>query len=548
MKRPRTRSRIIFIIGGVMSGIGKGITTAALGSVLKASGYSVTALKADPYINVDAGTMNPVEHGEVFVTDDGLETDQDLGNYERFLNTNLTAASSITTGQIYLNVIQRERNLEYQGRCVEAVPDIPEEIMRRIELLAASSKADFVIVEIGGTVGEYQNLIFFEAARLMRLNDPKRVATVLVSYLPTPSTLGEMKTKPTQHAVRLLNEAGIQPDFVVARAIGLIDGPRKEKIARFCNVAKANIIAAPDARSIYETPLLMARHGFGAAILKHFGLKAKGHDFKGWRSLVAKIQRPAPEVKIGIVGKYFKTGRFTLADSYISVIEAIRHAAWALGVKPVIEWLNCDDYERDPARLKELGAYAGIIIPGGFGKRGVEGKILAAGYARQHKIPFLGLCYGMQMAVIEFAREVLKYERANTTEADPKTRYPIFDLMPEQLAITREKHFGGSMRLGGYNCELAPGSLSRALYKKALIRERHRHRYEFNNKYRPAFEKAGLKFTGLNPERSLVEIIELPGQPFFIGTQFHPEFTSRPLAPQTRKNPPVKAGRDKRPK
>ncbi len=527
-------ARYIFVVGGVMSGIGKGITAAALGAVLQAKGFTVTAMKADPYINVDAGTMNPTEHGEVFVTDDGLETDQDIGNYERFLHADLRSVNYMTTGQVYLSVIQRERNLGYGGKCVEVVPHIPEEIISRIERAGQATKADFVIIEIGGTVGEYQNLLFLEAGRIMHLKAPDRVAFVIVSYVPKPTVIGEMKTKPTQYAVRTLNSAGIQPDFIIARAGEPLDERRKQKLSQFCSVAEDHVISAPDAASIYTVPALLEKEGLGELMLKHFRLKPRANKLGPWRQLAKRISAladQAPVVRIGIVGKYFKTGRFTLSDSYISVIEAIKHAAWATGVRPDITWLNSDEYEANPAAVKELATFDGIIVPGGFGKRGVEGKIKTVEFVRTHQIPYLGLCYGLQMACIEFARNVLKLKDANTTEVDSKTSQPVIDLMPEQQRLVAEARYGGTMRLGAYRCRLVPGSLAAAAYGKAEISERHRHRYEFMNQYRPAFEKHGMRFSGLNPERDLVEIIELKDHPFFVGTQFHPELKSRPFTP-----------------
>lgn len=516
-----------------MSGIGKGITTAALGSVLQSKGFRVTAIKADPYINVDAGTMNPTEHGEVFVTEDGLETDQDIGNYERFLNTDIKALNYMTTGQIYLSVIQRERNLEYKGKCVEVVPHIPEEVISRIKRAGKQAQADFVLVEIGGTVGEYQNLIFLEAARMMHVAEPSKVAFVIVSFLPTPPTIGEMKTKPTQYAVRTLNSAGIQPDFIVARAAEPLDTPRKEKLSRICSIRVEHVISAPDAHSIYEVPLLFEREHLGDLMLKMFHCKPRRKNSTRWRALVKRMQaaQGGKPVKIGIVGKYFKTGRFTLSDSYISVIEAIKHASWEIGVNPEITWLNAQEYEDHPAHLQELLDYDGLIVPGGFGSRGVEGKILTAGYARRKAIPYFGLCYGMHMACIEFARNVLKLSDANTTEVAKRTPHAVIDIMPEQKGVMREKHYGATMRLGAYRCKIIPGTLTRRVYGVSEVKERHRHRYEFMNAYKEKFNEHGLLVAGTNPERGLVEIVELADHPFFIGTQFHPELTSRPFRP-----------------
>ena len=515
-----------------MSSIGKGVTAASLGQILKSRGFKVTAIKIDPYINVDAGTMNPVEHGEVFVTKDGMECDQDIGNYERFLNQDIPSENYMTTGAVYNSVITRERNLEYNGKCVEVVPHIPNEVIERIKKAAKNSKADFVLIEIGGTVGEYQNLLFLEAARMMKLETPKDVLFFLVSYLPVPNMVGEMKTKPTQYAVRTLNSAGIQPDFIIARSELPIDEPRKKKLSMFCNISPEDVIAAPDIKSIYEIPINFEKDRIGDKILKKFGIskgkKSKQNPLLPLVKIINKVQKP---VKIGIVGKYFETGDFTLADSYLSVIESIKHAAWSLKRKPEITWINSVEYEKNPKKLKELSKYDGIIIPGGFGGRGVEGKIMAIEYARKNKIPFFGLCYGMQLAVIEFGRNVCKLKGAHTTEIDQMTSHPIIDVMPDQIINIKEKKFGGSMRLGTYPCELSKGTISQKAYGLKNILERHRHRYEFNNEYRDIFEKNGMVFSGINPERDLVEIIELKNHPFFVGVQFHPEFLSRPLNP-----------------
>lgn len=525
--------KYIFVAGGVMSGIGKGVSTASIGRILKSKGFRVTAIKIDPYVNVDAGTMNPIEHGEVFVTKDGVECDQDIGNYERFLDEELTTINYITTGRVYQAVIQKERNLEYGGRCVEVVPDIPNEVIRRIKKAAQKKKADFVLIEIGGTVGEYQNLLFLEAGRLMKLREPKNVIFILVSYLPVPKSIGEMKTKPTQQAMKWLNTAGIQADFVIARSVSPIDDVRRKKISVFCNIEKENVISAPNADSIYEVPLMFEREKFGDKILKKFGVKNRKSNLKKWKDLVKKIKNPKVKVRIGIVGKYFRTGKFTLMDSYISVIEAIKHASWFFNRKPEIYWLDSEDYERNKRNLRELKKFDGIIVPGGFGKRGTEGKILAIKFCRENKIPFLGLCFGLQLSIIEFARNVCGLKRANSTEIDKKTPYPVIDTIPEQKVLLKEKHYGGTMRLGDYFCRLKEGTIAYRAYKKKLVKERHRHRYELNNDFRNLLEKKGLVFSGINPERDLVEIIELSKKkhPFFLATQFHPEFKSTPLFP-----------------
>jgi len=537
-------ARYLFVAGGVMSGIGKGVTTASIGKILQSKGFKITAIKIDPYINVDAGTMNPIEHGEVFVTKDGLECDQDIGNYERFLNEELTRTNYMTTGSVYETVIHKERNLEYKGKCVEVVPHIPNEVISRIHQAAKKTKADFVLIEIGGTVGEYQNLLFLEAARMMKLQYPKNVLFILVSYLPVPQMIGEMKTKPTQYAVRTLNSAGIQPDIIIARSEVPLDQIRKKKISIFCNIHEEDVISAPDIESIYEVPINFEKDNLGKLILKKFGLKERKKDLKDWQKLVKIIKTAKKKVKIGIIGKYFETGEFTLADSYISVIEAVKHAAWFHKVKPELVWLSAEKYEKNINKLKELKNFAGLIVPVGFGSRGIEGKIKAIEFARKNKIPFLGLCLGMQLAVIEFARNVCRMKDANTTEIVKHCRYPVIDTMPEQKALLSEKKYGGTMRLGEYLCLLKKGTLAYSIYEKAnywekkrnkkgdiLIKERHRHRYELNNEFRKELTAGGLIISGINPERNLAEIIEIKDHPFFIGVQFHPEFKSKPLSP-----------------
>lgn len=526
----------IFIFGGVMSGIGKGVITGALGALLKAQGFKVSCMKIDPYLNVDAGTMNPTEHGEVFVTYDGMETDQDIGNYERFLNTDISSLSYMTSGSVFKTVIDNERSLKYEGKCVEVVPHIPNEIIRRIKLAANKEKLDILIIEIGGTVGEYQNMLFIEAARMMKIQNPQNVAFILVGYLPTPPNIGEMKTKPTQYAVRTLNMAGIQPDLLIARAEKVLDSKRKEKLSIFCNLSLDRIISAPDLKSIYEMPLQLLKEGLVSVIMRHFKLKVKKRTDKNnllenWENLTQKIlNKKLKKIRIGIVGKYFRTGRYTLADSYISVIEAIKHASWEQNFSPEIVWLDSDEYEKHK-KLNELSKFNGIIVPGGFGSRGVEGKILTIQFVRENKIPYLGLCFGMQLACVEFARNILSWKDAHSTEVDPNTKHPVIDTLPDQKILLREKRLGGSMRLGLYPCVLKKGTKAFAAYKQNKIYERHRHRYEFNNRYKRFFLNKGMIFSGVNKERNLVEIIELKNHPFFVGTQFHPEFISRPLKP-----------------
>ncbi len=514
-----------------MSGIGKGVTTASIAAILKARGFRVSATKIDPYINVDAGTMNPVEHGEVFVTEDGMECDQDIGHYERFIHENIPADNYLTTGGVYLSVIQRERNLGYDGKCVEVVPHIPLEVISRIQRASRKAKADFMIVEIGGTVGEYQNILFLEAARLLRLARPRDVLFVLVSYFPVPQTIGEMKTKPTQYAVRTMNSAGIQPDIIIARGIVPIDEPRKRKLAIFCNVSEKDIISAPDADNVYEVPLNFEKDGLSGQILKRFGIRARKRNFAPWQRLLGRIQNSRKPARIAIVGKYFGSGNFTLTDSYISVIEALKHASWAWGRKPEFTWLDAEKYEKNPRAREELSEFDGIVIPGGFGARGVEGKIKAIEYSRKKKIPFLGLCYGLQLAVVEFSRNVCGLKGSHTTEINPNAKYRVIRTMAEQVGNIKEKHMGGTMRLGAYACDLVKGTLARRAYGAREVSERHRHRYEINNDFRELFEKKGFLASGINPQRNLIEIMELKNHPFFLGTQFHPELKSRPFSP-----------------
>jgi CTP synthase len=514
-----------------MSSVGKGVVTSSIAYLLESKGYRVTAIKADPYVNVDAGTMNPTEHGEVFVLNSGLETDQDMGNYERFLNQDLSSSNYMTTGSIYQTMINKERNLEYGGKCVQVVPHVPEEIIRRIKKASKDTKSDITVVEIGGTVGEYENLLFLEAARMMKMAAPADVAFALVSYLPIPSKVGEMKTKPTQYASRSLNNAGIQADFIICRAAAEIDKKRREKLAVFCMIDKENAISCPDVDLIYEVPLLFEKQKFGDKILKKLSLGAKKSNFTSWSKIIKQALESKQEVKIGIVGKYFETGDYCLADSYISIIESAKIACWHQDAKPKFHWISSENFEKDKKNLEELKNYDGIIVPGGFGSRGVEGIILAAGFCRENKIPYLGLCYGMQIATIEFARSVAGLKKAHTEEIDPNSPDPVIHLMQEQREKVKNKDYGGSMRLGAYDCKLNPKTISRKAYGRTQISERHRHRYEFNNKYRKQFERLGLVIAGINPQRNLVEIIEVKDHPFFVGTQFHPEFKSRFLSP-----------------
>lgn len=534
-KKEKKPTKYIFVTGGVMSGVGKGVTTASIGQILQARGYNVSAIKMDPYINVDAGTMNPIEHGEVFVTEDGDETDQDIGNYERFLGKNIYRENYMTTGRVYQTVIARERNLEYKGKCVQVVPHIPMEIRDRIQKAVDKTGAEIMIIEIGGTVGEYENLLFLEAARIMKLFNPKDVLFVLVSYLPIPNMIGEMKTKPTQHAVRNLQSAGIQPDFIVARAEKQIDTSRREKLSINCNVPMEAVIAAPDADSIYDIPLNFEKDNLSMRILEKFGLpiRKKKSNNEAWKKMVANSKIKEPVVNIGVVGKYFASGDFSFGDSYISVIEAIKHAANYNHCKAKIHWLSAEEVETEG--IKVLKGMDGIIVPQGWGSRGAEGKIKTIKYCRENKVPYFGLCYGMQMAVIEFARDVAGLKDANSSEVDSKTKNPVIHIMPGQAELIKEKGYGGTIRLGGWPCKIKPGTHLAKAYARfgsdKVVSERHRHRYEFNNDYRDIFEKLGLTVAGTSPDGQIVESVEITNHPFFIGVQFHPEYISRPLTP-----------------
>lgn len=529
----KNRKKYIFVVGGVMSGVGKGITTSSIAKIVQSRGFSVTALKVDPYINVDAGTMNPTEHGEVFVLNDGDETDQDMGNYERFLGATLPHTNYMTTGRVYQSVIERERAGGYRGKCVEVVPHIPLEIIDRIEKATEKESAEITVIEIGGTIGEYQNILFLEAARMMKSKHPGDVLFVLVSYVPLPSKVGELKTKPTQYASRTLNGAGIQADIIVARSEVPIDDKRKEKIAMSCGVDKKSVISAPDIESIYHVPLNFEKDNLSNIILKKLDLRARMRDMNDWQKFTDKMDKASKTVKIGIVGKYFETGDFVLSDAYISVIEALKHAAYYNDCKPELAWLDSSSYEENPSKLTELKEFDGIVVPGGFGSRGIEGKINVAQYCRVNKIPYFGLCYGMQIAVIEFARNVAGIKGAQTAEIDENAQNLVIDIMPEQKEKLEKKDFGGSMRLGAYPAKIMAKTMARSAYKKAEISERHRHRYEVNPIFVDKLKEAGIIFSGMSPDGKLMEIMELPQSvhPFFLATQFHPEFQSAPLTP-----------------
>lgn len=531
------KTKFIFISGGVISGLGKGITTASISLLLKSRGFKVLPVKCDMYLNLDAGTMNPLEHGEIFVLDDGMECDQDLGHYERFLGINLNRENYITGGQIYKAVLDKERSLEYEGKCVDAYLHIPQEIISRLEKIA--QKAEIVVVEFGGTAGEYQNIMFFEAARRMKIKYKEDVLFVHVGYLPIPGFLGEMKTKPLQQSVWALHSLGIQPDIIVCRAEKEVDKKRREKIAFACSLGPEDIFANPDVSTIYEVPLILDKQNISKRILRKLKIKERKRNLKEWRKLISKIKKIDKKVKIGIAGKYYTSGNFSLEDSYVSVVEAIKHAAWANNVWPEILWFDTEKIEKEglPEKIKEC---AGIIVPQGWGSRGVEGKIKVVEYARKNKIPYLGLCFGMQMAVIEFGRHVVGLKGANSEEVDPKTPHPVIHIMPKQEKYLKKRQYGGTIRLGVWPCKLKKGSLVWQSYKNnlkfeaknlKLIYERHRHRYEFNNKYRKQFEKAGMVFSGVSPDGKLVEAVEIKNHPFFVGTQFHPEYKSQLLNP-----------------
>lgn len=526
--------KFLFVSGGVISGLGKGITASSLALLLKSAGYKVSITKTDMYLNLDAGTMNPLEHGEVFVTDDGMETDQDLGHYERFLNQDLSRDSYFTMGQVYWEVLQKERRLEYNGKCVEGHVHVPEEIIRRWK--KAGDNHDIVIVEIGGTVGEFQNMMCFEALRRLKQQQPENVSLVHVVYLPIPSFLGEMKSKPAQSSVYDLYRLGLQPDFLVCRADTHVDTKRRQTIAFNTGIKLDHIFTNPDVDSIYEIPLIFDQQKAKQKILNQLGLPPKKRNLTAWKNFVKSIKTAKKPVNIAILGKYFNSGAFQLQDSYVCVIEAIKHASWSQGFQAKIQWFDVTRFEdKSEKKLieKELANFDGIIVPQGWGSRGVEGKLEAVKFARENKIPYLGLCFGMQMAVIEFARNVCGLKDANTQEADPSTPHPVIHVMPRQKKYLKEKKYGGTIRLGSWPCKIFPKTLLHDAYNSNFVQERHRHRYEFNNEYRELLEKAGLIISGTSPDGKLVESIELPKNihPFFVATQFHPEYKSRPLSP-----------------
>ena len=520
-------TKYIFVTGGVVSSLGKGITAASLGRLLKNRGYKVTIQKFDPYINIDPGTMSPYQHGEVFVTDDGAETDLDLGHYERFVDENLSKASNVTTGKIYQSVINKERKGEYLGSTIQVIPHITNEIKERVMRVGKADNADIVITEIGGTVGDIESLPFLEAIRQVRKDLPNKndVIYIHVTLVPYISAAEELKTKPTQHSVKELRSIGIQPDIIVCRTVKELSENMKKKIALFCDVEPDAVINNLTADSIYDVPLLMEQEGLDHIALKKLGLADRPVDLSDWKDMVARIHNAKGVTRIALVGKYVK-----LHDAYLSVVEALSHAGYAYGTKIDIRWVNSEEIEENKPDLSEVFKdIDGIIVPGGFGYRGIEGKIDAIRYARENKIPFLGLCLGMQCAVIEFARNVCAMKKANSSEFIPDTPYPVIDLMSDQEDVTEK---GGTMRLGIYPCKLKDGTKARKLYdNKEIIYERHRHRYEVSNELRPILEKAGLVISGTSPDGRLVEIIELKDHPYFEATQAHPEFKSRPNRP-----------------
>jgi CTP synthase len=531
-KTPKT-PKYIFIVGGVMSGVGKGVASSSIATCLQARGLNVTAMKIDPYINVDAGTMNPTEHGEVFVLKDGLETDQDMGNYERFLNTDLPAINYMTTGTVYQSVIEKERNLGYKGRNVQVVPDIPEEVIRRIKLAGETANADVVQIEVGGTIGEYENILFIEAIRMLKQERPDDVAVVMVSYLPVPGSVGEMKTKPTQHAVRELGSNGVIPDVIIARSPELIDQKRKEKLARFCGVKVENIIPAPDVSSIYDIPLNFESENLSEQLCTLLKLKCKKKaDLSGWKKFVKRSKGGRDTVKIAVVGKYFSSGDFILSDVYLSVLEAIKYSAYDLNLTPEITYLGAADFE-DKKKLTQLKKFDGVLVPGGFGTTGVQGKLNVIEYTRKQGIPYFGICYGMQLMVLEYAQNVLKLKNASTEEINPNADHLVIAVQESQKDLIKDKKMGGTMRLGEYAAKLTKGSIAAKAYKDTTITERHRHRYEVNQEYVEALADKGLVFSGVSPDGALMEIAELSpnDHPFFVGVQFHPELLARPLAP-----------------
>ncbi|SDN24714.1 CTP synthase [Psychrobacillus sp. OK028] len=517
-------TKFIFVTGGVVSSLGKGITAASLGRLLKNRGLNVTIQKFDPYINLDPGTMSPYQHGEVFVTDDGAETDLDLGHYERFIDINLNKYSNITTGKVYSSVLRKERRGDYNGGTVQVIPHITNEIKDRLFLAAKETHADIVITEIGGTVGDIESLPFLETIRQMKRDvGSDNVMYIHCTLVPFINAAGEMKTKPTQHSVKELRSLGIQPNVIVLRSEMPVPQDMKDKIGLFCDIKPEEVIECIDADSLYEIPLNLQAQHLDQIVVDHFKLQSPEADMTDWKALVDQVKSLSKKVRIGLVGKYVE-----LQDAYISVVEAMKHAGYKFDADVEVKWVNAEEVS-DANVAEILGDVDGILVPGGFGDRGVEGKIAATKFARENNVPFLGICLGMQLATVEFARSILELQGAHSTELDPTTPHSIIDLLPEQKDV---EDLGGTLRLGLYPCKLTPGSKAHQAYGEELVYERHRHRYEFNNEYREQFEAAGFVFSGTSPDGRLIEIIELPDHPFFVASQFHPEFVSRPQRPQ----------------
>lgn len=532
--------KYIFISGGVISGIGKGITSASISLLLKSAGYKIAPIKFEGYLNIDAGTINPIEHGDPFLCEDGAETDMDIGTYEKFLNQDMGKPNFVTMGQIYQTIIERERRFEYNGEDVEAV-HITEEIIERIHKVGKTNDADIVVIELGGTAGEYWNVFYYEAARLLAFKNPGDVIHVHVSYVPTPGHLGEPKTKPTQLSVRTLNSLGIQPDIIVARTTRPLDDRRKERLATYCNIYPEDVMSNPDVESPYEIPLILADQNLHKRIFQKLNLEEREPELSEWKAFIDKVKAPKEKtVEIAIIGKYFGTGDYQLRDSYAALFDAIDHAAWEKGVGVKTRWVSAEEIEKEGPQV--MGNPAGIIVPIGWGERGAEGMIAAANYAREQKIPYLGLCYGMQLAVVSFARHVLGYKEANTTENDQQSAHPVIHMIESQKELIERRAYGGTMRLGGWEAQVKPGTRAYELYEQGgdfingtagLTSERHRHRYEFNNAYTEEVEKNGMTIAARSVAENLCEIIELNKDihPFYLGTQGHPEYKSRPLHP-----------------
>lgn len=539
------KTKYIFVSGGVISGIGKGITSASIALLLKSAGYSVSPLKFENYLNLDAGTINPIEHGDTFLCEDGTEADMDIGTYEKFLNEDMGEDNFVTMGKIYASVIEKERRFEYNGEDVEAIPHITDEIIKRIKNLAEKKKADVVIIELGGTAGEYQNVFYYEASRIMTLQNPGDVIHVHVSYVPTPKHLGEPKTKPTQLSVRTLNSLGIQPDFIICRSDNFLDKRRMDRLALFCNVAPDHIISSPDLESVYQVPLVLSEQKLARKVLAKLGLPEVKPDLTEWEKFVDTVKDLRTKkdfVEVAIVGKYFGTGDYQLRDSYAALFDAIDHASYKLGIPVKTKWINAEKLEESSNFEEMIGNPDGIIVPIGWGLRGAEGMINAAGYAREKKIPYLGLCYGMQLAAISYARDVLGIKDATSEEITPEKGEHVIHLMPKQKEVMERRAYGGTMRLGKWDAVVKEGTKAYELYdkyndfidkSKGLTSERHRHRFEFNNDYLEKFEKKGFVISARSVVENLVEIIELPvdQHPYYLGTQGHPEYKSRPLNP-----------------